>query len=95
MKVLFINKFLNKETINRIPLGILYVSAMIKDKHETKICDPNRNNAFKVVKKFKPDIIAYSIRTGYHKYYIDLNRKLKEKFNFFSVFGGPHATFFS
>ena len=56
MKVLFINKFLDRESIYRVPLGILYLSAMIKDKHEVKISDPNRCNLFKVIKSFKPDV---------------------------------------
>ncbi|MDP2909881.1 MAG: radical SAM protein [bacterium] len=95
MKVLFVNKFLDKHTIYRVPLGILYLSSAIKKAgHEVFICEPNRENVFDKVERVKPDVIAYSVRTGFHRYYIDLNKKLKEKFSFFSVFGGPHATFF-
>lgn len=94
MRVLFINKFLNKHTIYRVPLGILYLSALVKNKHKVAICEPSRADPFDVVREFKPDVIAYSIRTGFHQYYLNLNKKLKEKFNFFSVFGGPHATFY-
>ncbi len=94
MKVLFINKFLNKDTIYRVPLGILYLSAMVRDKHEVRICDPSRTDPVGVMRKFKPDVVAYSIRTGFHQYYVALNKKLKKRFRFFSVFGGPHATFF-
>jgi radical SAM superfamily enzyme YgiQ (UPF0313 family) len=95
MKVLFINKFLDKNTIYRVPLGILYLSSAIKKAgHRVFICEPSREKISDKIKKIKPDVIAYSVRTGFHRYYIDLNKKLKEQFNFFSVFGGPHATFF-
>ncbi len=95
MKVLFVNKFLDKHTIYRAPLGILYLSSALKRAgHQVFIIEPNRKNIYKEVRKIKPQIIAYSLRTGFHKYYIELNKELKEKFNFISIFGGPHATFF-
>ena len=40
MRVLFVNKFLDKEAIFRTPLGIMSLSAMIKDNHDVKIVDP-------------------------------------------------------
>lgn len=95
MKILFINKFLDKHTIYRVPLGILYLSSAIKKaRHEVFICEPSRENVSTKLRKVKPDIVAYSIRTGFHRYYIDLNKRLKKRFDFFSIFGGPHATFF-
>lgn len=95
MNVLFINKFLDKEAIYRVPLGIMSLSAMIKDRHTTKIVDPEKQDVDRVIDSFKPGIIAYSLRTGYHWYYLELNKQLKQKYNFISVFGGPHVTFYS
>lgn len=46
------------------------------------------------VKRIKPDIVAYSVTTGMHKYYLRINRAIKDKIKVFSVFGGPHLTFF-
>ena len=94
MKILFINKFLSKGAINREPLGILSLSSAIADKHKVFILEPARDNIDQKIKSIKPDVIAYSIRTSYHKYYIDLNRELKSKYKFVSIFGGPHATLF-
>ncbi len=95
MKVLFINKFLDKHTIYRVPLGILYLSSALKNAgHQVFICEPNREDVFQKVGEIKPDFIGYSLRTGFHRYYIDLNKELKKKFNFLAIFGGPHATFF-
>jgi radical SAM superfamily enzyme YgiQ (UPF0313 family) len=38
--------------------------------------------------------VAYSITTGRHDAYQQLNLTLKKQCNFIAVFGGPHATFF-
>lgn len=94
MKVLFINKYLGKDTIYRLPLGILYLSAMVKDRHQVYVCEPERENLNEVMKNFRPDVIGYSVRTGYHQYYVDLNADLKKHYEFISIFGGPHVTFF-
>ena len=94
MRVLFVNKFLDKEAIFRTPLGIMSLSAMIKNDHEVKIVDPKAQDITHVMESFKPRILAYSLRTGFHQYYLDLNRKLKAKYEFLSVFGGPHVTFY-
>lgn len=95
MNILFINKFLDKHSIYRVPLGILYLSSAIKKAgHKVSICEPSREDVFAKIQKLKPDILAYSLRTGFHQYCIDLNKRLKKRFDFFSIFGGPHTTFF-
>lgn len=94
MRVLFINKFLDKHTIYREPLGIMSLISAISPRHRAFLLEPGRDNLFKKIEKINPDIIAYSLRSGYHQDYIDLNKALKEKYGFISVFGGPHPTFF-
>ena len=94
MKVLFINKFLDKEAIYRDPLGIMTLAAMVRPKHKVFVIEPVRENVKKRMDEIQPDVIAYSLRTGYHRYYIDLNLKLKKKYKFISIFGGPHVTFY-
>ncbi len=91
MKILFIYKYEYVE-----PLGIMALSAQIKKKgHEVYFIDLKfSKDHIKEIEQIKPDIIAYSITTGKHKFYKNLNLELKKKFNFFSVFGGPHCTFF-
>src|SRR3989344_5752016 len=42
---------------------------------------------------FKPDVLCYTVTTGEHTYFLDLNRQLKKKYKVFSIFGGIHATF--
>ena len=91
MRVLFIYKFEYVE-----PLGIMYLSSMLKSKgYETYFLDIKfEKKIMSEIKKISPDVIAYSVRTGFHQHYTDLNNDLKKKFDFISVFGGPHATFF-
>ncbi len=91
MKILFIYKYEYVE-----PLGIMALSAQIKKKgHEVYFIDLKFSKDYiKEIEQIKPDIIAYSITTGKHKFYKNLNLELKKKCKFFSVFGGPHCTFF-
>jgi len=51
-------------------------------------------NVIKEVGEIHPDIIAYSVTTGMHQYFSELNLKLKTHFRFVSLFGGPHCTQF-
>lgn len=47
-----------------------------------------------LVEEFGPHLIGYSAMTGEYPALLNFNKKLKEYFEFISVFGGPHATFF-
>jgi radical SAM superfamily enzyme YgiQ (UPF0313 family) len=91
MKILFIYK---NEFIE--PLGIMSLSAYLKKYgHECHFIDIQfEKNLEGGVRRISPGVIAYSVMTGKHKYYQDLNARLKKEFSFFSVFGGPHCTFF-
>lgn len=91
MKILFLAKDIKYGGY----VGILYLSAMLKkQKHDVKILETETKNLCGKIKEITPDIIAYSTTTGLHKYYLQINRKLKKEFEFFSVFGGPHPTYF-
>jgi len=91
MKIVFI---INTITISD-PLGIMYLSSALKRAgHETDLICFKKENVFQKLKELKPDIIAYSITTGNHKEYIALNKEIKKSFDIYSVFGGPHPTFY-
>ena len=91
MKVLFLTKYEYYE-----PNGIMSLSAILKQNgHECDLVDLSLSKDYvQEIKSFAPDIIAYSVYTGRHSFYLQLNRELKRKFSFLAVFGGPHATFF-
>jgi radical SAM superfamily enzyme YgiQ (UPF0313 family) len=74
----------------------MYLSASLKSHgHETDFFDIGIEETVKeYVEATRPDIIGYSIFTGSHRPMFEVNRQLKEVHDFFSVFGGPHATYF-
>lgn len=96
MKVLYAHKSHPVE-----PLGIGYVSSSIsRGGHVSKLVltdkdiDKATAHLFGVIEDFKPDIFAQSIIFGSHRYAIDLNRRVKDKYpNMVSVLGGPAGTF--
>lgn len=92
MRILFIVKDL--EYVE--PFGIMYLSSAVKRfGHQVNMLGTRNTNIFAEIKRIDPQIIAYSCTTGVHKYYLALNREIKQRFkNVFSVFGGPHPTFF-
>jgi radical SAM superfamily enzyme YgiQ (UPF0313 family) len=72
----------------------MWLSAILKKQgHQCEIAGVNYNEVEKTFREFKPDIVAYTTFSGGHITYLDWNRKLKEKFKFFAMFGGPHPTF--
>jgi len=95
MKVLFITR---PYLID--PLGLALLSASLKKAgHETflELHEDGKDFALlnKVI-KIQPDILAYSVYTGAHDYYVKLNKMIREqtKLKVVSVFGGPHCTYF-
>ena len=92
MKILFIIKDI--EYID--PMGIMLLSALAKEGgHTTELCVLTGGNLEESIKKFKPDLTAFSAKTGEHKYYIAANDAVKRiDPNIYTVIGGPHATFF-
>ena len=92
MKILFIVKALSISD----PLGIMTLSAILKKAgHKTFLIPFKKEELFPSIEKIRPDIVAYSITTGNQKEYLEINKKIKGKFrNIYSVFGGPHPTFY-
>jgi len=97
MHVLFIETLFSGASIRGEPLGILQLSSVLKTHgHQTRLVDLHSPSAIqKAIREFKPDILAYSLRTGFHRKKFEINRLLKQQNkNIFSIFGGVHATFF-
>jgi len=89
MRVLFIVKDFYIE-----PLGIMYLSAALQRASHFVDIVKTSENVFTKIKEFKPDIVAYSVITGSHGFFLKLNREIKEGFDILSIMGGPHPTFF-
>jgi len=89
MRVLFVTKPFFIE-----PLGLMYLSAAAKNKgHEVELAVSSQDLEAKV-RTFNPQVVGFSVMTGDHQEYLELNRRLKSKQRFVSVFGGPYPTFF-
>ena len=90
MRVLFVIQQIDYE-----PHGIMHLSSALKAAgHEVALAVDALEDPVQVAKEFQPGIIGYSVITGSHRYYYQLNLRLKEEVDFFSAFGGPHPTFF-
>jgi len=74
------------------PLGIAYLSAMLKqEKIETRlILTPNIDREIIIT-----PIVAYSVTTGTHKHYAEINQYIRSRYpEIVSIFGGAHCTFY-
>jgi radical SAM superfamily enzyme YgiQ (UPF0313 family) len=91
VRVLFVTQQIDYE-----PQGIMHLSSALKAAgHEVELAVAAHHDPVAVARDFRPDVAAYSIITGSQRYYLDLNRRLKADLpGVFSVFGGPHPTFF-
>ena len=91
MRVLFIVQQIDYE-----PQGIMHLSSALKAAgHQVELAVGAHHDPLAVAREYRPDVAAYSVITGSQRYYLDVNRRLKAELpGIFSVFGGPHPTFF-
>jgi len=78
-------------------MAVMCLSSFLKHKgYETDviIIEGENNYVTKVKEQLRPDIIGFSAATVDIKRLLTINKTLKANFDFFSVFGGPHPTFF-
>ncbi|MEZ5979900.1 MAG: radical SAM protein [Planctomycetota bacterium] len=89
-KVLFLNEYLPQEM-----LGMMWLSRAIKDAgHETRALFIPDKQWVEKLKEYDPDVVCFSVTTGMHLYFADINRKVKEILpNAMTIAGGPHPTF--
>ncbi len=91
MHLLFIIKEIDNE-----PQGIMHISSLLKQAgHQTSLAVATEEDPVEVALRLKPDVVGYTVYTGTQNYYLDLNRQIKAQLpGVFSIFGGPHPTFF-
>lgn len=90
MKILFI---LKRYLIEPLGIGCLISQLKLKDFEVDLIQITDNTDVYDYVINYKPDIICFNVWTGGHKYFYDLNKYLKRKYKYISIFGGAHATF--
>jgi len=90
MKVLFIT-----DSFLIDPLGIGYLSSYLKQAgHEVDIIQTEKENLKEKIMSYLPDILAYSLTTGKHNLYKEIDKDIKRWYRVQTVYGGPHVTFF-
>jgi anaerobic magnesium-protoporphyrin IX monomethyl ester cyclase len=90
LRVLFAVKQIDYE-----PQGILHLSSALKAAgHDVALTVASLEDPVRFAQEYRPDVLGYSVTTGSQGYYLDLNRRLRAQVDAFSVFGGPHPTYF-
>jgi len=91
VRVLFVTQQIDYE-----PQGIMHLSSALKaEGHQVELAVAAHHDPVAMAREFQPDVAAYSVITGSQRYYLDVNQRLKAELpDVFSIFGGPHPTFF-
>ena len=92
MKILFIT--LREENVD--PLSIELLSALARrGGHETFLNILEHKDLERDIRTIRPDIVAYSAKTGEHNVLLQANEWIQSEFGdkIISVMGGPHCTF--
>ncbi|MGD8465721.1 MAG: radical SAM protein [Anaerolineae bacterium] len=91
MHLLFIVKEIDNE-----PQGILLISSVLKQAgHRVSLVVATEEDPVEAAVRLKPDVVGYTVYTGPHTWYLELNQRIRAQLpGVFSIFGGPHPTFF-
>ena len=90
MNILFVVSDLTTEQ-----LGIMSLSSILKqNSHNVGIVEAKPKEIKRKLKKNGFPILAFSAHSFIVSHYLELNRKIKKELNVFSVFGGPHPTYY-
>jgi radical SAM superfamily enzyme YgiQ (UPF0313 family) len=91
MHLLFIVKEVDNE-----PQGILLISSVLKEAdHRVSLVVASEEDPLEAALRLRPDVVAYTVYTGPHTWYLELNQRIRAQLpGVFSIFGGPHPTFF-
>jgi len=87
--------FIVKEIDNE-PQGILLISSVLKQAgHQVSLVVATEEDPVEAALRLRPDVVGYTVYTGPHTWYLETNQRIKAQLpGVFSIFGGPHPTFF-
>jgi radical SAM superfamily enzyme YgiQ (UPF0313 family) len=87
--------FVIKEIDNE-PHGILRISSLAKQSgHRVSLVVATEEDPQIAAQRLQPDVLGYTVYTGTQQWYLETNRQLQAALpGAFSIFGGPHPTFF-
>jgi radical SAM superfamily enzyme YgiQ (UPF0313 family) len=95
MKVLFVIDT-GRPGMVQEPLGMMHISALLKQHgHECEAIDlAVEEDLITTVCEHNPQLLAFSAITGPHRKLVQASQEIKEGPDIWSVFGGPHPTYF-
>ncbi len=75
-------------------IGIMQLSAIARSMgHRVALATISGGDVEQKISALKPDLVCYAIHSGEHSMILKFNERLKQKYPFTSIFGGPHAMF--
>jgi anaerobic magnesium-protoporphyrin IX monomethyl ester cyclase len=80
-----------------IPMGVAYCAAVLKKAgFECEVFEAGLNPAAAVeeIAAYAPEVVGFSVYTGFHQILLSICAELKKRLSFVSIFGGPHPTFY-
>jgi anaerobic magnesium-protoporphyrin IX monomethyl ester cyclase len=91
MHLLFIVKEIDNE-----PQGILLISSVLQQAgHQVSLVVASEEDPVEAALRLRPDVVGYTVYSGPHTWYLELNQRVRAQLpGVFSIFGGPHPTFF-
>ena len=91
MHLLFITKEIDNE-----PHGILLLSSVLKQAgHQVSLVVATEQDPVQAALRLRPDVLGYTVYTGVHPWYLEINQRIRAQLpGMWSIFGGPHPTFF-
>lgn len=76
-------------------LGVPYLSAVAKQRGwNVDLLVFDKRTVDREFKRIRPDIVCYSVMSADISQVREINRYLKSRYDFVSIMGGPHPTFF-
>jgi anaerobic magnesium-protoporphyrin IX monomethyl ester cyclase len=87
--------FVVNDLVAAEPLGVMQLASLLRRAgHDVRLAGARQTPLPPLLASFRPELVGYSLITGLHRRLLELNRWLKQSFEFFALLGGPHATFF-
>lgn len=80
---------------NQYP-GVMVISSLLRENgFEVRVVPADEDSLTRTLADGEPTILAFSATTAYIRHYLQVNRAVKRNHpHAWSVFGGPHPTFF-
>jgi len=80
-----------------IPLGVTTIAACLRAaNHDARVfvVGARLQDTLAALKEYNPDAVAFSVISGSHTSYFKIGAAIKEQLGIFTLWGGPHPTFF-